>query len=336
LSLRNAALDVGRYGWRSYVKTLRFDPHEDPKRRRFYIDDVKLAANDEMKNKVFNIKYNIADTDNSTVSYALYTDKDKSFGNGNETLITSGNSGLGNGTYAWRPASNLNGVYNIYATVSDGINSTSAYSSGPVSIDNVRPNTYTKKVRTRRPGKAKTARYLRLYRAYKNRYRRARSRTLRRRYLRRARRYYRAYRNARKRFVNVKLKWVVKDRYSSNEAYVKMIVQRKIKSRSRERRKKLYLKLYKTFKAKMGKTKNRTLRNRYRRRALIYKKRYRRTKIYLYRTVKRVNYGWTRVNTWRTYTWKTSKPGAYRYLVNAKDHANNSQNRVRVSSIRIR
>ena len=157
-----------------------------------------------------------------------------------------------------------------------------------------------------------------------------------------------AKRKGRRKIATAKLRWKVRDNTST--VYVKLKIQKRVKSKLRVKRKARYLKRYKAYKGKYlsykkqkSKTKNRTLARRYHRAAVKYKKAmnkylraYRKTKTVVYKTVKTPNYRWTRVNKWRTYKWRTRSKGVYRYLVYAKDKAKNSQRNVAKAGFRIK
>ena len=157
-----------------------------------------------------------------------------------------------------------------------------------------------------------------------------------------------AKRKGRRKTATARLRWKVKD--NSSRAYVKLRIQKRIKSRSRTARKARYLRTYRkyrgkylTYKNKYRKIRNRTLRRRYQKAAVRYKKAmnkylraYRKTKTVVYKTVRTPNYRWTSINKWRTYKWKTRSKGVYRYLVYAKDRAGNNQRNVAKAGFRIR
>lgn len=130
--LSKASLDVGTYGWRDLISTLRFDPHEDPGLRRFYIDSVKIAADDTLQNGAYLIKFKTKDTDNSTLHLKLLADPDTKRNNGNERLILNKKIKRNSKTFYWKPDKTFNKIYYIYAVISDGLNKTTSYSSGPV------------------------------------------------------------------------------------------------------------------------------------------------------------------------------------------------------------
>ena len=214
--------------------------------------------------------------------------------------------------------------------------------------DKSKPKTYAHRTTTRRLGKRHADRYLKKYRAYRSRYYRTKNKTLKRRYRKALLKYLKYNRYAKRRLAFAKLRWKVKD--DSSKAYVKIRIQKRIKSRSRTARKARYLKTYKKYrgkyliyKKKYRKIKNRTLRRRYQRAAVKNKKAmnkylraYRKTKTVVYKTVKTANYRWTSINKWRTYEWRTRSSGLFRYLVYAKDKAGNKQQKIAKGSVRIK
>ncbi|RJQ33506.1 MAG: hypothetical protein C4562_00090 [Actinobacteria bacterium] len=298
--IRNLSLDVGSYGWRDSISALRFDPHEDPLQRRFYIDEVKVAADDELTNGSFDIKYNLSDADNAPVTLTLGVDRDTTYGNGNERTLHTSASSLGSLSYRFRPDTSFNGSYYIYALVSDGLNSNHSYSSGPLNIDTYKPKTYSRKTVARRVvNKRSVRRYQRIYRNYYRIYVRQRNKTLRRRYFKLYRRYLRAYRIARKGIARVAVKWYAKDPYViGNEAYAVLRIKKRIK--------------------------------------VAVRRSGRRTYKVVYRTVKSIRYGWTPINQWRKYVFATRDSGTYRYWVYAKDRAGNTQYNVATNWLVVR
>ncbi|KKM90958.1 hypothetical protein LCGC14_1233390, partial [marine sediment metagenome] len=215
-------------------------------------------------------------------------------------------------------------------------------------VDRTLIKTYAKKSTARKLSKKKAPRYLKLYRQYRAKQIKSKNRILRRRYAKAKNKYLRAYRDAKKQMATARLKWKVTDNAST--AYVKLKIQKRLKSRSRVARKARYLRTYRKYrgkyliyKKKYRKTRNRTLRRRYQRAAVKNKKAmnkylraYRKTKTVVYKTVKRPNYRWTRINRWRTYKWRTRSAGVYRFLVYATDKAGNVQKNIAKASIRIK
>ncbi len=215
-----------------------------------------------------------------------------------------------------------------------GINS--ATSNALIKLDTYKPRTYASRTSATRVNKKKAPRYLKLYRYYRSKRLKTRNRTLRNRYKRAMNKYLRAYRDAINQVATAKLKWHVKDPYTDNKAYTTLRIQKNVKSRSRIARKARYLRLYRAYKAKYLGTRNRTLKRRYLRTTNKYLRAYKRTSIYVYKTVKVARYRWTAINKWRTYNYRTNSPGTYRYFVRAKDQARNSQQNIAKGSLRIK
>jgi hypothetical protein len=119
------------------VRHFRIDPFEFGNEQvTFHMDNVKLAADDETLNNSFTIKWNGSDPDagqNPVVS--LFYDTDRNPGNGGLTAIASGLP-LSAGQYNWNTSGVPAGTYYLYAQVTDGINTTAAYSTGPLKVSN--------------------------------------------------------------------------------------------------------------------------------------------------------------------------------------------------------
>lgn len=122
-------------GWQSMgsVTNLRVDPLETTLPTWFYLDWVKLTADNRSLGS-YQIKWNLADTDNSSFTVRLYYDSDNTGYNG--TLITQLNSvAAGAGSYNWNTSGLTDGQkYYVYLEVSDGSNTTKFYSPVPVFI----------------------------------------------------------------------------------------------------------------------------------------------------------------------------------------------------------
>jgi len=119
-------------GWTGLVNALRIDPHEFGDGRTFFIDDVKLAA-DLTANSSVALQWALADG-SSGLQVSLYRDTDNSGFDG-VPIVTNLAASAGAGSYTWNTAAVPTGKYWIYATVTDGLNSNQAYSTGPVVID---------------------------------------------------------------------------------------------------------------------------------------------------------------------------------------------------------
>ncbi|KKN19047.1 hypothetical protein LCGC14_0949760, partial [marine sediment metagenome] len=132
-----------------------------------------------------------------------------------------------------------------------------------VSSDSSRPVTYAKNTIARRRSKSRAPRYLKLYRYYRAKQLKSKNKALRRRYAKAKNKYLRAYRYSKKQIATARLKWKVSDTFSENKAKVIVKVDRRVISKPHKRRKDIYFKKYKAYKAKYKKTKNRRLRKRY-------------------------------------------------------------------------
>ncbi len=133
IDLKKIRLNRGNYGWRNWITRFRFDPHEDRLSRRFYVNYITLREDDRLRSS-FVIRYNLTDTNSGNVGVTIFRDKDRRFGNGNETAIKAMNVAPGRKAYRWRPSRKVRGTYWIYIRANDGINTTGFYSSGPLRV----------------------------------------------------------------------------------------------------------------------------------------------------------------------------------------------------------
>ena len=129
--------------WNGTVKYFRLDPHEFTTVRDFYIDDVKLAADDESNGR-FAITWDATDPDdNATIS--IYRDNDGTGFNG--TLIASGiPEDTKNNVYEWDTRGVPNGTYYLYIVITDGLNTTRRYATGRLVVNNAGAADTTKPV----------------------------------------------------------------------------------------------------------------------------------------------------------------------------------------------
>lgn len=119
--------------WSGTMKYFRIDPHEFTTQREFFVDNVKIAADDESNGK-FAIVWNATDPDdNATIQF--FRDTDAAGFDG--TAIVSGISedDAGN-TWLWDTRGVPNGTYFVYAVISDGLNTTRRYATGRLKVDN--------------------------------------------------------------------------------------------------------------------------------------------------------------------------------------------------------
>ncbi|TET55146.1 MAG: hypothetical protein E3J54_00680 [Actinobacteria bacterium] len=204
-----------------------------------------------------------------------------------------------------------------------------------IKIDKSRPKTYARKAKAKRISKKKAPRYKKLSNAYKTKYKKTRNRRLRRRYLKKYRKYSRLYKLAKKQIATVKLYWKIKDSYSGNKVFAKLRIKKKVYLKTRAKRKKTYLAIYKKYARKYRKTRNRRLRRRYRNIAKKYFRLYRKTKTSVYKNLKTYK-GWTSANRYKYSKWQTNKPGKYKYFIYARDRAGNRQANIASNTIIIK
>lgn len=133
IDLNHALLDSGTIGWKGKVKEFRFDPLEVPSRWRFYLDYVKLAA-DDTADKRFTVKWQDLRRNPRPTRVDLYYDNDATGYNG--TLIAANLVQKPNvaNAYTWNTSRVPAGKYYIYAVATDGVGTGRRYSTGPLLI----------------------------------------------------------------------------------------------------------------------------------------------------------------------------------------------------------
>jgi hypothetical protein len=122
--------------WTSASKRFfRIDPHEGTMGRTWHVDDVKLADDDRPgPDGTFTVTWTHTDADDAAPTVDLYRDDDRDAANG-KTLIASGLPAV-DGQYVWDTTGLPDGLYWLYADISDGLNTTGRYSTGPLKIGN--------------------------------------------------------------------------------------------------------------------------------------------------------------------------------------------------------
>lgn len=119
---------------KSSWKYMRFDPLENTKSTWFWIDWIRLYAENRTSNNEYTISFNVSDADSASVNVSLYYDTDKSGFDG--TLITTMN-GLspGNYSYIWNTSGLPEGnSYYVYMVITDGTSTAKFYSTVHVKI----------------------------------------------------------------------------------------------------------------------------------------------------------------------------------------------------------
>jgi len=129
--------------WNGTVNYLRLDPHEFPTARDFWIDDMKIAADDEANGK-FAITWLATDADDDATISLWRDTSDTGFGG---TLIATGLSTRdANNVYLWDTRGVPNGTYYLYAVASDGLNTTRRYATGRLVVNNAIAGDTTKPI----------------------------------------------------------------------------------------------------------------------------------------------------------------------------------------------
>ncbi len=120
-------------GWKESetVNWIRFDPLEVPQSTLFYIEDIKLCAENAPVNNLYNIQWKVEDSDSEEVTIDLYYGSLPTADfSGN--LITTLTQAPGSGSYVWNLSGISDGDYYIKAVISDGSNSVSRISMVPI------------------------------------------------------------------------------------------------------------------------------------------------------------------------------------------------------------
>ncbi|MDF3128820.1 VCBS repeat-containing protein [Kiritimatiellaeota bacterium B1221] len=122
LEEQSAIPEVPQMGWEEVgqVGQLRFDPMEAHIPTRFWIDYIKLTAENRPINGVFPISWNIEDADSSNFELKIFADLQMSNGGiqRSETPIATLSVGVGAGTWEWSPGK-LYGNYFIRMEIED-------------------------------------------------------------------------------------------------------------------------------------------------------------------------------------------------------------------------
>ena len=137
--LRNLKLEPGETGtWSGFIDFIRFDPHEiggdgdtrDPN-RNIRLDSFILAPFDSAQSD-FTFQWNDSDSDdNATIT--IFADVDGNPDNMNEIQLVDGISENGPNSSLWT-VNVPDGEYQIFARISDGLNETVRYATGPLLV----------------------------------------------------------------------------------------------------------------------------------------------------------------------------------------------------------
>ena len=112
----------------SHIRHLRIDPLETAVSTWFFLDWVRLYAENHAVNNQFTVSWNLQDNDSNNFTVSLYYDNNSSGFDG--TFITTlNNVTAGSNSYVWNTSGLTNGQsYWVYAIVSDGVNTSKFYS----------------------------------------------------------------------------------------------------------------------------------------------------------------------------------------------------------------
>jgi hypothetical protein len=118
--------------WGGTVKLLRIDAHEFPSQREFFFDDVKLAADDEAIGS-FALTWSASDPDDdATISF--FRDTNDSGFDGVQ-IVGGVDEDAARNVFVWNTTGVPNGVYFVYAVISDGLNTTRRYATGRIVVN---------------------------------------------------------------------------------------------------------------------------------------------------------------------------------------------------------
>jgi hypothetical protein len=121
-----------KIGWNNQmIELVRFDPNEDPGPRRWYVEEVKLAA-DDAGESFFDIM--LRDDARAAGTRAdVFVDSDRSGFDG--TLVASGvDLADGSATVRWTPKAGTAGTFWVYTQVTRAGSTVQRYSGGPVQM----------------------------------------------------------------------------------------------------------------------------------------------------------------------------------------------------------
>ncbi len=130
--LPTAMLEPGGEGWNGWVNCFRFDPLEFPSSHGFYLDSVKLAADDEARGS-FVVRWQDDKVSPRPTKISIYADSDAANFDGVE-LASDIDQVAGENSYAVNTNGLASGNYYIYIVADDGVNTSYRYATGLVRV----------------------------------------------------------------------------------------------------------------------------------------------------------------------------------------------------------
>ena len=128
---RVLSTESGSPRWGGAVTYFRWDPNEDPGARRWRVDEIRLAADDEA-DPVFDIRWlDPAHQPGTTVTIGLDGDRR---GFDGHTIATGVAQQAGVNTYRLDARDLLPGSHWVWVRADDGVSTTSTYATGPLRI----------------------------------------------------------------------------------------------------------------------------------------------------------------------------------------------------------
>ncbi|HEB12406.1 MAG TPA: hypothetical protein ENI11_01885 [Actinobacteria bacterium] len=132
IDLRKAGIDGGDIGWKGKVNDFRFDPLEWKARRRFYVDYIKIKA-DDAADRRFKIKWRDNKRNPRPTRVNIFYDQKKK-GFIGRLIAKNRRQKKGVNAYMWKTKKVKPGKYYIYTVARDGVSTTKKYSGGPIII----------------------------------------------------------------------------------------------------------------------------------------------------------------------------------------------------------
>ncbi|MCP5487995.1 MAG: VCBS repeat-containing protein [Verrucomicrobia bacterium] len=139
---RSAVPEIPQRGWEEvgFIKHLRFDPMEAHIPTQFWLDEIKLCAENTPTQGLFQVAWNLTDLDGDLLSIQLFADRQNEVGTivPSTTPIATLQQYPGPGSWTWPPGARV-GRYYIRMVVSDGSRSVESLSVAPILLGPTQP-----------------------------------------------------------------------------------------------------------------------------------------------------------------------------------------------------